>query len=97
MKIHAEILPSERKYYGTEIQLTTEDGRTAQFNVWVNGISDYTPSEREYDIEEDGKFYVHDTETDDRWEYEISDDHFESQTAYKICQKIVEALDGMEV
>jgi len=98
MKIKAEIMPNDRKYYGTEIQLTNEEGKTASFVVWVNSISDYVPSEREIDfVGEDGKFYWRDEHDNSVWEYEICDDHYETQTALNICNKIVEALNGTEV
>lgn len=100
MKLHAYIVPNVRKYYGTEINLETDDGSTSGFNVWVNSLSpDYAPSEREYDFKgADGKYYIRDEEDHTYvYEYEISDDHYETQTAYDICKKIVEALDGLEI
>lgn len=97
MKIKAEILPNDRKYYGTVIKLTNEEGREAHIEVWINGISNYLPSKREVDfIGEDGKPYIRD-EDGEVFEYEICDDHYETQTAFDICKKIVEALNGMEV
>lgn len=97
-KLHATMPNSTRKYYGTVIELSTEDGRSASFVVWVNSISkDGFPSKREYDyIGQDGKPYIR-YEDDDTDEYEICDDHYETQTAFDICEKIVEALEGMEV
>jgi hypothetical protein len=97
MKIKARIADIDRKYYGTEIVLTSEEGRTAYFTVWVNSISDYTPSEREIDhVGEDGKFYYYEDDGE-LFEYEICDDHYETQTAYNICKVIVEALNNAEV
>lgn len=102
-KLKAELMPIDGKYYGSVINLAVEGDelrRTASIEVWVNGVSNYTPSEREYDVKgEDGKFYVRSEYDDDPefYEYEISDDHFESQTALDICNAIVKALDGLEV
>jgi len=95
MKIQARIAPNDRKYYGTTIELENEEGTKAEFQVWVNGIGDYTPSEREYDVEKDGRFYVE--EDGELYEYEICDDHYETAAALKICKKIVEAINGIEI
>lgn len=88
--LHARLLPLEGKYYGSRIELTRSDGRDgdeAWIVCWINSVSDYKPSERElegWDEEEFGP-------------YEISDDHYESQTCLTICNKIVETLEGLEV
>lgn len=103
MKIQASLEPLKGKYYGSEIKLVGQEDSTheAYIQVWVNGISiDYAPSEREYDfVDEDGKFMVYDEYEDQRtaYEYEISDDHYETQAALTICNKIVEALNGLEI
>ncbi len=96
-KIKAEIMPIDSKYYGTKIQLTSQNGVKAYVIVWINSISsNYFPSEREYDfIGQDGKAYI--LEDGEAWEYEICDDHMETQAAYDICKKIVEAINGMEI
>lgn len=104
MKLRAEILPIDRMYYGTRIELTAEDGSQAEFHVWINAISgDYAPSSREYDfIGRDGKFYVrydHEFGTDEDLadEYEIRNNHYETAAALKVCEAIVAAINGLEV
>ncbi len=55
------------------------------------------PSEREIDfVGEDGKPYVRE-EDGEVYEYEICDDHYETQTVYNICKVIVAALNEAEV
>lgn len=95
-KLTAKLVPNDRKYYGTIIELEVEGRQPASIEVWINSVSDGKPSSREYDFERDGKFYTVDPEYGPE-EYEICDDHYETATALQVCNKIVEALNGMEV
>lgn len=83
LRLKAELLPLEGKYYGSRIALRSDDGRVDdQVVIWIMG--DYTPSERElegWDEEEHGP-------------YEVSDSHFESALGYAICLQIVAAING---
>jgi hypothetical protein len=87
-KLVAELVPLGGKYYGTEIVLINDETNTkAYFQVWINEISDYRPSERElrgWDEQENGP-------------YEICDNHYETDTAYKVCLAIEKALNGLEI
>jgi hypothetical protein len=85
--LRADLAPLEGKYYGSKIVLRTDDGHEEWIMVWVNSVTDFTPSERElegWDVEEYG-------------EYEVCDNHYETQGAYLICKRIVETLNGMEL
>lgn len=84
-KITAELAPLEGKYYGTKIILRNPEGSEAWILVWVNRVGNYKPSERELESLEEGE------------EYEVCDDHFESETSLNICRKIVAALNEQEV
>lgn len=100
----AEILSlGHKKYYGTEVKITyTDSNQEDLISIWVMG--NYKPSEREYDVEIDGKFYVidrdpfNDTEESSTnltlWEYEICDSHYETETGYKIAQLLVDAINN---
>jgi hypothetical protein len=75
--LEAKILPLDGKYYGTCVELTTDDGTSSWIQIWHTDSS--KPSEREI--------------ADWEGEYEICDSHYESQTAYEVAQKIVEMLN----
>lgn len=96
----AELLPLEGKHYGSTIRVT--DGRfTTEITVWEN--ADFVPSERElealgYTMED----WINDIPVDYGFGGKVpirqaditSDGHFESQWQYKLCRKIVDAINA---
>lgn len=95
MKIHAELKPLSGKYYGSEIALTNENGGEALIQVWINGVGDNIPSERElgdhYHQNDQGQWI-----DEHGYGYEICNDHYESQIALQVSQAIVDAINSRE-
>jgi len=94
----ARILDLTGKYYGTEVEVITDSGRSAYLKVWVNcgKPSDreiaswgYTREDWDANIEIDngwgGKEKIQDADY-------LSDSHYECEESLMIAQKIVEAL-----
>lgn len=67
------------KYYGTEVKFDLGDGDIAKFTVWK--IEDSKPSQRQLEAwkAENENFEIGEM---------LSDSHFESETAFNICQEI---------
>ena len=83
MDISAKLLPLEGKYYGTRVEITTDEGCTSWVMIWHNDSSG--PSSRElegWDVEEYG-------------EYEICDSHYETATDLLIAETIVKVVNEL--
>lgn len=92
----AELAPLSGKYYGTGISITSDDPEFSEgyFLIWIGGNN--KPSERELEGYEfkDGKWQFYDKELDDWFEYEICDNHYETETSLKIAKLTIDAING---
>lgn len=83
----ARLLPLKGKYYGTEVEITNDNGNIYTIKLWNNGV--YEPSDRELDgictIEEWRK---------DRDLREVCDSHFESRETHEMALTIVALING---
>lgn len=85
-----------RKYYGTEIEVYDDDNNSVgYFQVWLNPKreEDYKPSERE--VEE---HHTQSSEDDPEYNaadnpFEICDNHYESELTYRLCRRLVDAVN----
>lgn len=72
------------KYYGTEVTFDLGDGDVVEFTVWKS--DDPVPSKRQ--LEAWGMTYE-----EAKADIMISDSHFESETAFNICEEICRRLN----
>jgi hypothetical protein len=88
----AKLAPLKGKYYGTVIEVDTdEDGSFRHsVSVWIDDNSG--PSRREYDFERDGKYYTVDMEYG-IYEYEICDSHYETKTSLRVANILIHGIN----
>lgn len=98
MKIKAELLPLIGKYYGSEIEITGEEGYEGRIKVWLPYL-EYNReaiSKRELDnieiFEGEDPEEVFENSLPD-WDYS----HSENKLTHEVCLAIVEALNGKEL
>jgi hypothetical protein len=93
--VKAKLLDLEGKYYGTRVEVFDKTGDSAGWVViWLNPTdeSEYAPSRREIE-QYMGDEWGHPTFEEAKAEYEICDSHYETQLAYDVATKLVEAIN----
>jgi hypothetical protein len=95
--MNAEILPYVRKYYGTDVGIWTSTRGEPDYVIPIWITDDSGMSERELEMARRSMDMPNATKEEIEAEGWICDSHYETVTAYKVAELIVNAINEGKV